>query len=336
MADIVLGIGTSHGPMLSTPPDQWGQRVEADRQRERHDYRGKRFTFEELVELRRGEGLDGQIGPEHWRERHARCGRALARLADTFEDASPDVAVIVGNDQHELFLEDNMPVFAVYYGETIENVPFTEEQKTKLAPGIGVAEPGHHPAKAATYPGLPSLGRHLIESLVKDEFDVAQSNRLPTGSDWITGIPHAYGFVYRQIMRDRVVPNVPVVLNTFYPPNQPSIRRCYRFGQALARAIAAWDDPRRVALICSGGLSHFVIDEELDRDCLGAMKNKDGDALLALPEDRFRSGTSEIKNWVPVASALESTPLEMELVDYVPCYRSEAGTGNAMAFALWR
>jgi hypothetical protein len=25
----------------------------------------------------------------------------------------------------------------------------------------------------------------------------------------------------------------------------------------------------------------------------------------------------------------------MNLVDYVPCYRSVAGTGNAMAFAWW-
>jgi hypothetical protein len=25
----------------------------------------------------------------------------------------------------------------------------------------------------------------------------------------------------------------------------------------------------------------------------------------------------------------------MNLLDYVPCYRSDAGTGNAMAFATW-
>ena len=27
--------------------------------------------------------------------------------------------------------------------------------------------------------------------------------------------------------------------------------------------------------------------------------------------------------------------LDMTLLDYVPCYRSEAGTGNAMGFAYW-
>jgi hypothetical protein len=27
---------------------------------------------------------------------------------------------------------------------------------------------------------------------------------------------------------------------------------------------------------------------------------------------------------------------KMELIDYVPCYRSIAGTGNAMGFAQWQ
>jgi len=30
MAKIVLGMGASHGPLLATPPEQWGGRVEAD------------------------------------------------------------------------------------------------------------------------------------------------------------------------------------------------------------------------------------------------------------------------------------------------------------------
>ena len=30
MAKIVLGMGSSHGPMLSTPPEEWGQRVLAE------------------------------------------------------------------------------------------------------------------------------------------------------------------------------------------------------------------------------------------------------------------------------------------------------------------
>ena len=36
-------------------------------------------------------------------------------------------------------------------------------------------------------------------------------------------LPHAYGFLYHQIMGDRPPPSVPILMNTFYPPTQPSI-----------------------------------------------------------------------------------------------------------------
>jgi 3-O-methylgallate 3,4-dioxygenase len=33
---------------------------------------------------------------------------------------------------------------------------------------------------------------------------------------------------------------------------------------------------------------------------------------------------------------MEQSDMEMKLIDYVPCYRTEAGTGCAMAFAEWQ
>jgi 3-O-methylgallate 3,4-dioxygenase len=335
MAKIVLGIGTSHGPMLSTPWKEWGQRVGFDRQNPLHDFRGRKLTFDQLVERRRDEGLADQIAEEKWRTRHAACQAAIETLADKFHAAKPDVAVIVGNDQKELFTEDNFPAFTVFWGPTIENRPRTPEQTAKLPPGVAVAERGHAPPEDAVYDGQPSLGRHIIESLMADEFDVSQSERLPKGSGYANGIPHAYGFVYRRIMRDRVVPNVPVILNTFYPPNQPSALRCYKFGKALKRAIESWPEDRTVAVFASGGLSHFVIDEPLDEQVLAALQANDYDSLVSIPEDRYQAGTSEIKNWIPVAAVMAECGLKMTRVDYVPCYRSMAGTGNAMGFVYW-
>jgi len=87
--------------------------------------------------------------------------------------------------------------------------------------------------------------------------------------------------------------------------------------------------------MASGGLTHFVIDEDLDRKILAAMHDGDEAALEAIPESLFKVGTAEIKNWYPVISAMNKTDLSYHLVDYVPCYRSEAGTGNAMAFVYW-
>ena len=87
-------------------------------------------------------------------------------------------------------------------------------------------------------------------------------------------------------------------------------------------------------MVASGGLSHFMVDEGIDWMALDGMKNKDAGALASLPRHRLNSGNSEIINWVTAAGALEH--LEMELVDYVPVYRSPAGTGGGCGFARWR
>jgi len=198
-----------------------------------------------------------------------------------------------------------------------------------------VANWGHHPPTTTTNPCQPDLALHMIHTFMDNEFDVAHSKRIPAGRHGSHSIPHAFGFIYRRIMNDEVIPNVPVFINTFYPPNQPSLRRCYDFGETIRKAIESWDSDLKVAVIASGGLTHFVVEEDLDQEVLAAMKAKDVDKLTNLPENRFNAGTSEIRNWIATAAAMVGTGLEMEVLDYVPCYRSEAGTGNAMCFAQW-
>lgn len=335
MARIVLGMATSHSPMLSTPPEKWGERVNADRQNSELAFRGGVYDFNGLAQLRRDEGLDAEISPDKWQARFAACQNGLQTLADKFADTAPDAAVIIGNDQRELFIEENMSAFTVYWGATVENRPRTAEQIASLPPGIAIAERGHAPPEEIVHPGLPELGRHIIEFLIADGFDPGQSNRLPKGTGYVNGVSHAFGFIYRRIMGDALIPNVPIIQNTFYPPNQIPAARCCALGKALKKAIESWDSDSTVAVFGSGGLSHFVIDEELDRKVLDAMQAGDLDVLTSVPENLFESGTSEIKNWITHAALMAECGLKMTLVDYVPCYRSVAGTGNAMAFAYW-
>ncbi len=337
MAKIVLGMGASHGPLLATPPELWGGRVEADRRNPSLVFRDGTFKFDELAKLRAGENLEAQIELPVKQKRYDACQRAMEEMARVFKEAKPDVAILVGNDQMEVFEDANIPAFMVCFGETVENVPFSEEQKKRLPPGIEVAEPNHHGPTAESYPGHPALGRHLIETLVQKDFDIAASARLPqSASSNISGLPHAYGFIYRRIMQDNYVPAVPVFINTFYPPNQPSVKRCFALGNALVDAIASWDEDMRVAVIGSGGMSHFVVDEALDRGFLGAMQRNDKDALMAIPSYNFRSGSSELKNWIPVSGAMNEVGLKMSYLEYQPLYRSAAGTGSGMGFAIWR
>jgi 3-O-methylgallate 3,4-dioxygenase len=124
-----------------------------------------------------------------------------------------------------------------------------------------------------------------------------------------------------------------VLINTYFPPNQPSAARCFSLGQALRNAIESWPGPERVAVVASGGLSHFVIDTELDERVLKGLAKSDRESLSSLPKSKLQAGSSEILNWIAAGGALEG--LRMELVDYIPGYRSEGGTGVGMAFAKW-
>jgi hypothetical protein len=327
---MMLGMGSSHGPMLSTPPEHWGQRVKADRDN-MHPFRGKTLSFRELAEIRKGENLAKQIELPVWQERHASCRKALGTLARIFAEARPDVAVIVGNDQKEIFRDSTTPALSVFWGETIVNSMMSDERLAALPPGIAISMSGYIPPGGAAYPGAPALGEHIIASLVGDAFDVTALTELPHDET-----PHAFGFVYRQIMLDHAIPSVPVILNTFYPPNQPTVRRCCDLGRSLVKAIQSWKSDARVALIASGGLSHFVIDEDVDRSLFDAMRAGTIENVASFGEAIFQGGTSEVKNWIPVAAAMAALGYGFTQVDYIPCYRSEAGTGNAMGFAYWQ
>jgi 3-O-methylgallate 3,4-dioxygenase len=201
------------------------------------------------------------------------------------------------------------------------------------------------------------LGRHLIERLIDEDFDVSQASylrdayggrvarRYPTRDGELDawrdtppraqGLPHGFGFVVKRLFHNEPGVILPVLQNTCYPPNTPTSRRCYAFGQAIARAVEDWEVDARVAIIASGGLSHFVVDEEFDRRLLQALAAKDAATLTSPPRHRHFSATSESLNWVTVSGALERTALRFELVDYVAVYRSEAGTGGGWAFGRW-
>jgi hypothetical protein len=336
VAKIILGLGTSHGPMLSIASQYWPDRVLADRANPLHFYNGKTYTFDEMAALRRAEGLDRQSSAEVREERYQRCQTAIRELGDLYLRAAPDVAVVVGNDQMEIFTAEHVPAFAVFWGPYVEGIPRTPEFLAKLGPGIARAELDRTPAEYTQYPCVTELGRHAIERATSEGFDVAQMTKLPSGEIGSCAVPHAYGFVYRRVMRDRVTPQVPVFVNTFYPPNQPTARRCWEFGRMLARAVSSWGDSRKVAFVASGGMTHFVVNEGFDARVMEAMRAGDGEALCSLPEAMFQSGTSEIKNWIVVAGAMAEAGLRMRVVDYVACYRSEAGTGSGMGFGVWR
>lgn len=336
MANLVLGIGTSHGSMLSTPPQEWDGRAAADRRNKSLAFRGNTYSFDQLYALRQAEGFAARNTPPARQAHYDRCQKQLDALGDILAAAKPDIMVVIGDDQHEWFTEELQPTLGVFCGEQVINfAPTPEEIERHTREGRGPSVSGNHPPVDQPYPVAKGFAEHMIAQAMRDGIDVAAIMAQPKNGMETKNLGHAYGFIYRRLLRDRPLPLVPVLVNTFYPPNQPSPRRCFEFGRTIGRAIASWPGDARVAVVGSGGLSHFVIDEEFDHRILGAFQRDDVDALTGEDDALFRSGTSETKNWIVARGALAATGFEMKLLDYVPCYRSEAGTGNAMAFATW-
>jgi catalytic LigB subunit of aromatic ring-opening dioxygenase len=322
MAEIVLGIGTSHSPMLSTPHEAFGGHAERDRANPHVP------DFEGLARAK-ASWISRELQANVTRARHDATQAALGRLSNVLAEVAPDALVVIGDDQGEWFSADGQPALCIYWGDAVENLPPPVE---RMAPSIRSAYWGFYgDGRNRTFPIDASLGRHLVETLTREhEFDVAHLRVQPRHGPF----GHAWSFVHQRLMRERIIPMVPVLLNTYFPPNQPTPRRCYQLGKAIREAVEAWPSGKRVGIIASGGLSHFVVDEALDRHVLEILAKKDAAAVAALPFASLESGNSEIRNWLAAAGALEH--LHMQLVDYVPSYRSAAGTGVGMAFAVWQ
>lgn len=337
MAEIRLGIGTSHAPQLGTPPEQWGQRARADRANPALVFRGADYPFEALLELR-GDAFAAESDLALWRTRHAASRAAIGELGRIIWQAGLDVLVIVSSDHKETFRDELLPQFAVYWGETVQHVPLSQQALDAMPPGLAIAEVANFPAQSATRRCHSELAVHVIRETSRAGFDPAASRELPAGAYEDHGIPHGWGFVMQQVLGGGTdIPAiVPVFVNTFYQPNPPSARRSYEFGLALGQAIRSFPGDLKVGVVASGGLSHFVIDEDLDRRFLKALETKDAGFITGLEDDVLRSGTSEYRNWIVAAGALAQTPLSARVVEYQPCYRSEAGTGCGMAFVAWQ
>jgi OH-DDVA oxygenase/3-O-methylgallate 3,4-dioxygenase len=336
MAEIALGLWTTHGPQLNTSPEEWMLRVPADRARS-HWFKGKLHPFDDLVRLRRDEDLAAKSSLEARTRNHAACQAAIAEVADVWARVKPDVCVIFGNDQRELMLPSLQPAFTVFYGDSFWNGPIPERRSSKLPPGIRESEWANRPETRTEYPALPDLANRLIARGLDESWDFTVSNAWPDyePDHHHAGTPHAFAYVLRRVMADNAIPTLPIITNTFFPPNQPRPWRCFELGQLVGEVIRDWDTDLKVAVIGSGGMSHFVINEEFDRQLLAAIQGRDAEFLKGIDPVLMKDGTSELLNWVSASGCLFDTALSGELIDYVPCYRTEAGSGTAQGFLAW-
>src|SRR5437016_1511417 len=150
---------------------------------------------------------------------------AMRLLGKDLDEAKPDVALVIGNDHMETFFLTSVPTFAILAGE---------RSRAEFA------------RKSYDLPIHQGLAEDLLDKLVNAGFDMAYSQ------DAVLG--HAFAAVYEWVIENHKIPVVPIFVNAYLPP-LPTPRRCQELGKVIAKVIAA--RPERVAIIASGGMSHF-------------------------------------------------------------------------------
>lgn len=328
MGRITHGFACSRSPMTSVPPGLWHHFAPRDQASSRLvDREGRRVTYDALLAA-----ADPAIGEDMnlagWTRTYEAGQRALRKLKDDLAAARPDVILFIGDDEDEIIHENLRPALLVYAGETCPIVPRALADPNDIISRESNWAWGSRPG---SYPVATELCHALLRSLIEQDFDVAYSSGF--GSE--KGMAHGFGYLYERLMPDPAIPIVPLMLNVHWPPNQPTPRRFWNIGQAARRAVEeSWPAELRVTVIATGGLSVGRVDEELDRRLLAALRDHDIDALMSLPAGWRQRSTGEVHAWMTAGGAAEH--LRMELLEYIPGYRSAGGTGCGLAFAEWR
>ncbi len=256
-----------------------------------------------------GAAIDlGKTEEPYWKPLFAGYEPSKEWMAET----DPDVVILVYNDHANAFSLEIIPTFAI--GVAAEFPPADEGWGPRKVPGVQ---------------GHPELAWHLSESLILEEFDMTVVNEMPVDHgltvplNLMCGQPDEWPF--------RVIPICVNVIQ--YPP--PTGERCYKLGQAIRRAVEAFDEDLRVVVFGTGGMSHQLHGEraglvnlEWDKKFMDDLTADPG-RLRKLPHIEYvrEAGSEgiEMVMWLIMRGALSDNAREVYRFNHVPGSNTSVG-----------
>jgi 2,3-dihydroxyphenylpropionate 1,2-dioxygenase len=208
---------------------------------------------------------------EHVREVAAEIGKRLRAL-------EPDLWIIFSNDHAEQFFHNAAPPFTVH---------------------VGGEATGEFAGRKFHWKVPSEIGFEIVRQLYRQGFDPAFSSTAK--ADYAIGIPLTH------IGHTDLV--LPIYVNAYLPP-QPTMERCYQFGQAVARTVTALG--LKTIVLSSGGMSHFPGTDryskpEVDWDKRVLEKLTAGNLKSLIGYDEAElddTGNIELRCWACAAGAL--------------------------------
>jgi 2,3-dihydroxyphenylpropionate 1,2-dioxygenase len=223
------------------------------------------------------------------------AGAAMQELGKVLDETKPDVILFLGADHVETFSVTCVPTFAIVAGS-------------------------HAVARFAgreyNLPIHREMAEDILNKLVTEkQFDIAYSEDAELG--------HAFAIPFEYVIGKRDIPIVPFFTNVYVPP-LPTPRRCAALGKAIADIVKGRKE--RVAIIASGGMSHFPgttkylhPEFDFDRWLVSQFEVGNADALLNMTGTQLDEvGNTEMLSWAALFGAIG--PQEGELIDYIPTW----------------
>ena len=233
---------------------------------------------------------------------------AIAAMGERFAAAGADALVVIADDHMNAFSFNCVPAICVRIGRTVQRLIQAEaEAFDKVLEDMPVEYPLHEP-----------LATGILEQGLRSGFDLAMS--------WEAPVDHAFLSPVNTLLGARPVPPlVPIFVNAFIAP-QPTARRCFQFGQHVARVVAG--GPWNVGIIATGGLSHFPelllsrvgeTDTVFDRKLIHWMEQGEHEPLLDFTADELhKTGSHEFLNWMVLLGAVTPARAEVRYFGELP------------------
>jgi hypothetical protein len=253
-----------------------------------------------------------------------RIEKGFAALKERLDVYKPDVLLVVGDDQGEVFIPTATPSFCLFLCPEVSGSVSISH--------LNESDEDNH----VRFRCHVELATYLRDKLLERGFELAWREELKPAGKPKRGIGHAFTRPLVKLTPEFDVPVISLHVNAYYPP-QPAGRQCYDLGRAIAEILKHRSE--KVAILASGGLSHDPkgpragwIDTALDEWVLEQLRCGNSEALCSLfrfDSDTLRGGTGEIRSWIVAAGACAGA--RATIVDYIACCHTVTGLG----FAYW-
>jgi protocatechuate 4,5-dioxygenase, beta chain len=220
-------------------------------------------------------------------------------VARRLEELEVDTVIVIGDDHYTVFGPACLPRYLIVVGEA-----------------AGPIEP---------WVGLPQesfrINQPLAQHIMQHGFD--------NGVDWAVAksitLDHSTSLPIHLCFQDKPgISAIPVLINSGVEP-LISNRRCHQLGKQMRAAVQAWEGPERVAVLGTGGISHWVgmkdmgrVNVEWDKMIMDAVERGDAEAIIALSDDEIiresGNGGLEIKNWLVALGFIDR--FKGEVIEY--------------------